>query len=95
MTYKNMIKGSTMLFLPWTICLLSNGGCRRAKEWTRKPDMGLILWGFNTLVILVAWRLWKERNKMIHEFQALQPVALAQEIVDEANLWAMRGLLQA
>ncbi|TVU14720.1 hypothetical protein EJB05_38210, partial [Eragrostis curvula] len=45
--------------------------------------------GFDTLVILVAWRLWKERNKRVFDFQALQPVALAQEIIDEASLWSL------
>uniref|UniRef100_K3YDR9 Reverse transcriptase zinc-binding domain-containing protein n=1 Tax=Setaria italica TaxID=4555 RepID=K3YDR9_SETIT len=41
--------------------------------------------GFDSLVRLVAWSLSKEWNRRVHERTALQPVALAPVILEEAR----------
>jgi hypothetical protein len=48
---------------------------------------------FDTLVWLVAWSLWKERNRHVHERAALQLVALAGDIMEAARLWARAGFV--
>jgi hypothetical protein len=60
---------------------------------TRKVVAKLSRKGFDNLVWLVAWSLWKERNRRIHERVALQPVALAGAIMEDARLWARAGFV--
>ena len=47
--------------------------------------------GFNSLVVLVAWSLWKHRNAAIFEGAAPSLVRVAQDIAGEATLWCMAG----
>jgi hypothetical protein len=47
--------------------------------------------GFDSLTLLVVWSLWKERNCRVHERCALQPVALAPLILEEARRWSHAG----
>jgi hypothetical protein len=49
--------------------------------------------GFDTLVWLVAWWLWKERNRQVYEQAALQPVALTPAILEEEGCGHKRVLL--
>jgi hypothetical protein len=42
---------------------------------------------------LVACSLWKERNRRIHEWAALQPVAHAGAIMEDARMWARAGFV--
>jgi hypothetical protein len=56
----------------------------QARKAVAKPSRK----GFDTLVWLIAWSIWKERNHRIDERTALQPVALARAILEEARLWA-------
>jgi hypothetical protein len=49
--------------------------------------------GFDVFVWLVAWLIWRERNRRVHEREALMPVALAPAILDEAKTWARAGFL--
>jgi hypothetical protein len=61
---------------------------------TRKRVYKLQRKGFNSLVLLVAWSLWKERNRWVHERCALQPVALAPLILEEARMWSHTGFAE-
>uniref|UniRef100_K4AMD7 Uncharacterized protein n=1 Tax=Setaria italica TaxID=4555 RepID=K4AMD7_SETIT len=48
--------------------------------------------GFDSLIWLVAWSIWKERRR-VHERLALQPVALASVILEQARLWKPAGFV--
>jgi hypothetical protein len=41
--------------------------------------------GFDSLAPLVAWLLWNERNRRVHDRVALPPVALALLILEETQ----------
>lgn len=43
--------------------------------------------GFDTVVTLVAWTIWKERNGRIFNQQCRSWVDVARGMVDEASLW--------
>jgi hypothetical protein len=44
--------------------------------------------GFDAFVWLVALSIWRERNRHIHDKEALMLVALTPAILDEAKTWA-------
>jgi len=48
--------------------------------------------GFDSLVVLVAWSIWKERNQRVFQKVQLPPTELADLILDEAKLWYYAGL---
>jgi hypothetical protein len=76
-------------------------------DWTPSPEEPVAVWWLNkrkavakpshksidTLFWLVTWSLWKERNRCVHERAALQPVALAGVIMEDARLWARAGFV--
>lgn len=47
--------------------------------------------GFNTLVLLVTWELWKERNRRVFQHQSKQPQRLFSFIRDEGRCWIAAG----
>jgi hypothetical protein len=49
--------------------------------------------GFDAFVWLVAWLIWRERNRRVHDREGLMPVALVPAILDEAKTWARAGFL--
>ncbi|KAF8694202.1 hypothetical protein HU200_038329 [Digitaria exilis] len=49
--------------------------------------------GIDSLVWLVAWSLWNERNGRVHECSALLLVALAPDIMEKARRWAHAGFI--
>ncbi|WVZ62647.1 hypothetical protein U9M48_012367, partial [Paspalum notatum var. saurae] len=61
--------------------------------WCRDVNsLPKVMWrGFNFLVILVTWELWKHRNACI--FENVKPDAwmVVQAVVDEGYLWCLAG----
>jgi hypothetical protein len=47
--------------------------------------------GFNTLVILVAWCIWKHRNACVFYGVSPNSNAVLQQIQEDARLWEMAG----
>ena len=47
--------------------------------------------GFDSMVLLVGWELWKERNSRTFDAAARHPTVLLGFIIDEANLWVRAG----
>jgi hypothetical protein len=47
--------------------------------------------GINSLVMLVAWRLWKQRNKCVFEGDAPCGNQIIQNIKDDAQRWCLAG----
>jgi hypothetical protein len=45
--------------------------------------------GFDAFVWLVAWSIWRERNRRVHDKEALILVALVSAILDEAKTWVL------
>jgi hypothetical protein len=41
--------------------------------------------GFDSLVILVVWSLWRKRNRCVHDRDVLQSVALMSRFLEEAR----------
>ncbi|RCV38227.1 hypothetical protein SETIT_8G125100v2 [Setaria italica] len=66
-----------------------------AKWWIQaRKRVAKTQWkGFDSLVWLVAWLLWKERNRQVHERTALQLVALVSVVLEEARTWGWAGFL--
>jgi hypothetical protein len=69
------------------------GGVGRGLVVARKAVAKPSRKGFDTLARLVAWSLWKERNRRVHERAALQPVALTGVILEDARLLARAGFV--
>ncbi|WVZ95364.1 hypothetical protein U9M48_041137 [Paspalum notatum var. saurae] len=64
------------------------------QDWWRKAVRRVpkeIRKGFNSLVILVAWSIWKHRNRCV--FDGMQPAtsAVAQEVLDQERIWIAAG----
>ena len=47
--------------------------------------------GFDSLVFLVSWRLWKEMNSRTFNNTSCSTGEVLGAIADEANLWVMAG----
>jgi hypothetical protein len=47
--------------------------------------------GFNSVVALGAWWIWKHRNSCVFEGSSPSVVRLVQDIKDEAGLWCLAG----
>lgn len=61
---------------------------------TRKVVPKALRKGFDSLVILVAWRIWKERNARVFDNRHMVATALVQEIRSELQLWYQAGFLK-
>jgi hypothetical protein len=66
----------------------------RLKSWCGRaanslPKVGRK--GFNSLVILVCWELWKHRNACVFEKIRSDAHVVVQSVVAEGHLWCLAG----
>ena len=47
--------------------------------------------GLNSLIILVAWSLWKDHNDIVFNGAVLNVQLVLKQICEEANLWCLAG----
>jgi hypothetical protein len=47
--------------------------------------------GLRSIIMLVCWEIWKERNARIFEHKESAIAQLLPKIKDEARVWAMAG----
>lgn len=47
--------------------------------------------GLNSLIQLVAWLIWKHRNRTVFDGTPPDIQSISREIIEEANLWAIAG----
>ena len=47
--------------------------------------------GMASLLMLISWELWKERNARVFRNVSAPPMILVEKIMDEAALWALAG----
>ncbi|RCV36691.1 hypothetical protein SETIT_8G002500v2 [Setaria italica] len=47
--------------------------------------------GLNSLIILVAWEIWKHRNSCVFEGALPNTQVLLQAITNESTLWCLAG----
>ncbi|WVZ64659.1 hypothetical protein U9M48_014153 [Paspalum notatum var. saurae] len=72
-------------------------GCVLSREvWTRilKASASLdknLRKGFNSLVILVAWLLWKHRNACVFDGTPPQVQTVLSQVAAEGHLWCLAG----
>ena len=78
-----------MLIRHNSLILGRDGGIEREKKFRKKDKRA-----FDTIVILFAWRLWKQRNARAFNNPAGQfsVEGLAAQIVDEWKQWMLAGL---
>jgi len=47
--------------------------------------------GFDSAVLLVSWRMWKERNSRVFDNAAGSPAQAARRVFEEAEEWTAAG----
>ena len=50
-----------------------------------------LLKGFDSAVLLVSWRLWKERNSRVFDNAACTAVQAVRRVLEEADKWIAAG----
>lgn len=64
------------------------------QEWWEKVEAatpGYKRAGFNTIVLLVSWWLWKHRNACVFDHMVPSVERIAQDIANDAVLWCQAG----
>jgi hypothetical protein len=64
------------------------------QEWWRLAERrvsAVMKKGFNTLVVLVAWWIWKHRNSCVFNGASPNVARIVQDIRDEAEQWCLAG----
>ncbi|TVU43932.1 hypothetical protein EJB05_03353, partial [Eragrostis curvula] len=65
--------------------------CSFAKEEIGGQQPGRRRKGFNTMFMLTAWSIWKERNARVFDGKASTAAQVVQRIKSDAELWAQGG----
>ena len=63
-------------------------------EWLKRYRLGApgaTQKGAQSLILLTAWELWRERNRRVFEHRELYVEAMVARIIDEALLWNLAG----
>jgi len=60
-------------------------------SWSRKQVHGDDRKAFDTLLVLVVWLLWKERNNRIFQNSNMLASDLVLRIIEEGKAWAYAG----
>jgi hypothetical protein len=47
--------------------------------------------GLRSLIMLVVWEIWKERNRRIFDHKEMATSSLLTKIKEEVSLWALAG----
>jgi hypothetical protein len=80
-------QGGVAVSFPW--------GCFFVfQEWWREAESRvpkLQKKGFNSIVILVAWWLWKHRNACVFDGASPNSNIVLQHIYQDAHMWGMAG----
>lgn len=75
--------------------LAPSGEHERFQHWWRQASRGLgkdLRMAFNTMVILVAWEIWKHRNRVVFDEERPHVQSLIGVNKDEAHAWAPGSL---
>jgi len=69
------------------------GDCNLAEWWLhhREQLQAQVRPSFDSMVLLVTWTLWKERNARVFRRRASAAPAMAKEMLMEAELWCDAG----
>ena len=78
---------SSLPQLAWDLFLVLQDWWRESEDRVPQPQKK----GFNSLVILVAWQIWKHRNTCVFEAASPYISKILHDIHDEAVLWGMAG----
>lgn len=68
--------------------------CEGLPDWWAEARLRLqkdLRRGFDSLVILVVWHIWKERNFCVFESKAANSQAIIQKMLVEGAQWALTG----
>ena len=49
--------------------------------------------GFDSLVLLTVWMLWKERNSRVFQRSAESVTSVCRKFADEIELWKLSGVV--
>ncbi|WVZ65478.1 hypothetical protein U9M48_014833 [Paspalum notatum var. saurae] len=64
-------------------------------DWLLQARKGLLKTvrrGFDSLILLVTWVIWKERNERVFRRRVAMPWTVVSRILDEANSWLSAGV---
>jgi hypothetical protein len=69
-------------------------GCTRFSNWwcqsIKKVEKSLRK-GLNSLIILVAWEIWKHRNACVFEGVVPCTQRVQSAVIEEGNVWCLAG----
>lgn len=69
------------------------GVAQSIKDWLKMlaSVSGVPKKGLRTLILLIVWEVWKERNRRIFDHKEAATSYLLSKIKEEAGMWALAG----